>query len=382
MDTRRGLILAALVLGCSPVTGAEEPVPPAVSEAQQAAPAHQQRVFVHGYISLAYANGDGHQFVGVPPGGTFDYRRAALLFRGNLGAHDSVVVQLAQRRLGESPAMTLEPLAKVDWAFYEHRFSGGTSVRLGRIPTPLGLYSEIRYVGTLLPFYRAPFNFYQEGAFTSENLNGIRISQAIAKGRPWSLELQAFGGRFSMIEAYYGEINRAHTRNAFGGQLWLNTPVDGLRFGVGGDFFKLKDSILSGDGNDKWSTWIASAEFSRTRLRLRSEFSQIHIKSADFTDTAFYVFGGVSLTEKLALNLQYDQSNARLDLGEPVLTKVPNLYTDTTVGTSYAFHPNLVAKAEYHWAKGRLIEDQPVPLHPAYGPYQGNYYIFSLSASF
>jgi hypothetical protein len=338
-------------------------------------------VVLHGYFSQAYANSENHQFIGIPDSGTFDYRRVALLIRGNLTPKDTLVLQLAQRRLGESPVMELEPDVKVDWAFYEHRFGADTSVRVGRIPTPLGIYSEIRYVGTVLPFYRAPYNFYQEGSFTTENVNGARLSHTFGAGKSWNLETQVFGGGMSTIEAYFGQVNRAHTDNALGGQLWLNTPVEGLRFGVGGDFFDIQNTILDADGKDKWKTWIASADLSRTRFRIRSEYSQIRIKYTQFTDKAFYVYGGFNVTEKLVAHAQYDNSTAITGAGDQTTT-LPHLYQDTTLGLSYAFRPDVVLKGEYHFVKGRLIEDEKVPLSPDFGPYKGNYYIVSVSASF
>jgi hypothetical protein len=379
---RRSVIAVAVVAGMAPFAVAQEaPAPsPAPAEAPAVEPAPEQRVVLHGYFTQAYANGEDHQFIGIPDSGTFDYRRVALLFRGNLTSKDSLVLQLAQRRLGDSPVMELEPDVKVDWAFYEHRFSGATSVRVGRIPNPLGIYSEIRYVGTVLPFYRAPYNFYQEGSFTSENINGARVSHTFAADKSWNVETQVFGGGFSMIESYFGQVNRAHTENALGGQVWVNTPVEGLRFGAGGDFFDVKNSMLVADGNDQWKTWIASVDLSRTRFRLRSEYSQIHLKRAEFLDKAYYVYGGLNLTEKLVANAQYDNSTAVT--GSVTTTDLPKFYQDTTLGLSYAFRPDVVLKGEYHIVKGRLIEDQAVPLDPAFGPYKGNSYLISVSASF
>jgi hypothetical protein len=354
---------------------------PAPAQTSESALAPEQRLVIHGYFSQAYANSQGHQLIGIPDDGTFDYRRMAVLFRGNITRRDALVIQLAQRRLGGSPTMSLEPDVKVDWTFYEHRFNSGTSVRAGRIPNPLGIFSEIRYVGTLLPFYRAPYNFYQEGSFTSENVDGARVTQTIAPTKPWNAETTIFGGGFSMIESYAGQVNEAHTSNALGGQFWLNTPVDGLRFGVGGDFFDTKNTILTSSGKDEWKTWIASFDLSRTRVRLRSEYSEIHIKEAEFVAKAFYVYGGVSLTDKLVAHAQYDDAKAIIGTGDASAT-LPKFYRDTTLGLSYAFRPSVVAKAEHHWAKGRLIEDEAVPLDPSIGPFEGNYYILSLSASF
>jgi len=384
MDSLRRFTLAAFVaVGTTPFALAqEEPAPsPAPVGAPTAEAAPEQRVALHGYFTQAYANSEDHQFIGIPDSGTFDYRRVALLFRGNLTSKDTLVLQLAQRRLGESPVMELEPDVKVDWAFYEHRFGSATSVRIGRIPNPLGIYSEIRYVGTVLPFYRAPYNFYQEGSFTSENVNGARVSHTFAADKPWNVETHVFGGGFSMIESYYGQVNRAHTENALGGQVWLNTPVEGLRFGAGGDFFDIQNTILVGDGKDEWRTWIVSADLSRTRYRLRGEYSEIRLKRAEFLDKAFYVYGGVNITEKLVAHAQYDHSSATLGSGAASIV-LPKFYEDTTLGLSYAFRPDVVLKSEYHIVKGRLIEDEKVPLDPAFGPYKGNYYMLSISASF
>jgi len=390
MDTFRRLTLAALVAaGTATIAAGQDapapapsPAPPDATAASAPAPeAAPERVILHGYFSQAYAKSEDHQLIGIPNSGTFDYRRVALLIRGNISTKDTLVLQLAQRRLGDSPVMTLEPDVKVDWAFYEHRFDSSSSVRIGRIPNPLGLYSEIRYVGTVLPFYRAPYNFYQEGSFTSENVNGARVAHTFAADKPWNLEAQVFGGGFSMIESYDGNVNQSHTNNALGSQLWLNTPVEGLRFGVGGDLFDVKKTILSGSGSDSWKTWIASAELSRSRFRLRSEYSEIHLKQAQFVDKAYYVYGGYNLTEKLMANAQFDTSTATLGTGA-ASASLPKFYRDTTVGLSFAFRPEVVAKAEYHFATGRLIEDENVPLDPSIGPFKGNYSILSLSASF
>jgi hypothetical protein len=382
-SSRRVAFAALLTLCVSRVgaTQATEPPAPVAPRGSESALPPEQRLLIHGYFSQAYANSEDHQLIGIPDGGTFDYRRMAVLFRGNITRKDALVVQLAQRRLGDSPTMSLEPDVKVDWTFYEHRFNSGTSVRVGRIPNPLGIFSEIRYVGTLLPLYRAPYNFYQEGSFTSENVNGARLTQTLAPSKPWNGEVTVFGGGFSMIESYAGQVNEARTNNALGGQLWLNTPVDGLRFGIGGDFFDTRNTILTSSGKDKWKTWIASGELSRTRLRLRAEYSEIHLEEAEFVAKAFYVYGGVNLSDKLVAHAQYDDSKAIIGSGDAAAT-LPKFYRDATLGLSYAFTPSVVAKAEHHWAKGRLIEDEAVPLDPSIGPFQGNYYILSLSASF
>lgn len=392
MRTLIRLVVAAVVVaGSARVTAAQDSIPSpsparAAEEAattdDEAAPkAPERSLVVHGYLSQAYVRSYDHQVIGIPSGGTSDYRRAALLFRAALTADDAMVVQLSQRRLGDSPTMQVEPDVKVDWAFYEHRFGWGTRFRVGRLPVPLGIFSETRYVGTLLPFYRAPYNYYQEGSFTSENINGARVSHTFGAGHAVSVEVNVFGGAHTTTEAYAGGVNRAKHENVLGGQLWLGTPVDGLRFGVGGNVSSTKNTILTADHRDDWNNWIASAELARARVRLVSEYSHNEMERAGFAKRNFYTYAGVGLTEKIRVHVARDDGDATLKVGGTVFA-LPEQFTDTALGLSYAVRPDVVAKGEYHWNQARLIEDQPGPLNPKGTPFKSRYFILSLSASF
>ncbi len=379
-----GIVVVGLTLALA--SGAQDAPPPDAGAADSASTMAEtkDRVTIHGYLSQAYAKSEDHQFIGIPTHGSFDYRRAALLFRADVSDNDSFVVQLAQRRLGNSPAMRLEPDVKLDWAFYEHRFEGGTSVRVGRLPSPLGIYSETRYVGTLLPLYRAPFNFYQEGSFTSENINGVKVMQTIAPASPWNAEIHVFGGGLRMTQVYAGLVNSAFSENVVGAQVWINTGLEGLRFGWGGQTFYLRNTILSADLEDRWETWVASAELSRSRFRVSGEYSEIRFDSENnikFRLPAYYVYGGLHLTDKLEAHVQFDSGDSTFEAG-PLRFEFPDVYRDWTGGLSYRVRPDLVLKAEHHWVKGRLREDNPVPLQPQFSPSDDRYFILSLSASF
>lgn len=352
------------------------------TQAQDAAapPSTEPKLSIHGYLTQAYAITNHDRLLGIPDNGTSDYRRVALQVRYDLGDRNHFVVQLGQRRLGQSPAMQFEPDVKLDWAFYEHRTPGGFSARAGRFATPLGVYNETRYVGTLLPFYRAPYNYYQEGSFTSETVDGVSLGQSVNLDR-WGLDLTAYVGGFAMTEVIHSTtrgtlVNRSKEENALGGQLWLNTPVEGLRLGFGGSRFDARKTILVADGEADMQTWIASADVVRERFKLRSELSRIHIHEAEVTQKAFYVYGGVNATEKLGLHLQLDRAD--LDLNG---TEGKDYYRDVTAGVSYALRSDVVVKGEYHWTRNRQLENRVIPLVIA-PPARTNYAIFSLSASF
>lgn len=386
----RVFVGAALAAGFARGLSAQDATPtPAPTAAPAAAPspdpvappASEQHLVVHGYLSQAYVKSDGHQVIGIPKDGTADYRRAAILFRASLTTSDALVLQFAQRRLGESPTMQVEPDVKVDWAFYEHRFGSATRFRVGRMPVPLGIFSEIRYVGTLLPFYRAPYNYYQEGAFTSENLDGAHLSHTFGAGAPVSVDVNAFGGAFTTTESYNGGVNRAKAHNVFGGAAWISTPIDGLRFGIGGARQDIKNTILTADHTDKWSNWIASGELVRTRFRVITEYSHWTLSRAGFGKRNLSLYAGVGLTSKLRAHAAYDDGDATLLVGGK-LYSLPQQFTDAALGLSYGLRADVVAKAEYHWNQARLIEDKPSTLNPAASPFKTQYFIVSLSASF
>jgi hypothetical protein len=360
-------------------TPAPAPSPAAADTAP--APAPEQRVVVHGYLSQAYVKSDGHQVIGIPDSGSADYRRAALLFRALLTPSDALVLQLAQRRLGESPSMAVEPDVKVDWAFYEHRFGSATRVRVGRMPVPVGLFAETRFVGTLLPFYRAPYNFYQEGSFTSENINGAHVSHTFGSGSVVSVETHAFAGAYTTTEEYDGVVSRAKAENVYGGQVWVATPIEGLRFGIGGSKQDIKNTILTGNGRDNWSFWISSVELARPRYRLLAEYSANNLSRAGFSKRNTYVYAGAGITSRLRVNVAYDDGDATYKTRGRVFA-LPQQFSDAALGLSFAFRPDVVAKAEYHWNEARLVEDMPGALDPLARPFKTNYAILSLSASF
>src|SRR5205085_12405810 len=111
-----------------------------------------------------------------------------------------------------------------------------TGLKVGKVQIPLGIYNEVRDVGTVLPFYRPSFNFYGEGAFTSETVDGIVVSHNFFNDSAWSVDADAYFGGWDLIETDFASnvSSRARVENTVGTQIWLNTPINGLRLGTGG----------------------------------------------------------------------------------------------------------------------------------------------------
>jgi hypothetical protein len=347
------------------------------------------KLAIHGYLTQGYAISDSHQVVGIPVRGTFEYRRAALLVRFKGSPNDAFVVQLANRELGDSPIDDFTPEVQMDWAFYERRFGSKTTLRIGKEPIPTGIYNEVRYVGTLLPFYRAPLGFYQEGSYVSETLNGIVLAQQITPASPWKLSGSLFLGSFNYLQAgtvlapgatapTYA-VTRAAARNVLGTQLWLQTPVTGLRAGLGGErrddygnFFGTTPSTHAG------KDWWASVDGSFSRLTTRAEYRQFSFNDGSINVHTYYGQIGYRILDALTINVQRDAMDLRFAIPTGV-QKIP-YNRDYAVGVNYMFAPNIIAKFELHDSDGFTAEE---PLNVLGDRAMVNdYLIASLSVSF
>jgi hypothetical protein len=344
----------------------------------------QSPLTVHGYLSQGYAKSDGEQLAGITKNGTTDYRTAAIQFSYASSSKDRFVLQFANRRLGASPAVVGESDVSLDWAFYAHQFDNGLTTRVGRIHIPLGIYNETRSVGVLLPFYRAPFAFYGDRDWTAEAVDGASVSKTLALGRDWSLDATAYGGGWNYNESLptpvsYEIVQRTVRRGA-GSQVWLNTPIQGLRIGGGNLYFEPENSSLEGDSTKvaHLRQWHAGIDGSFQRFKVQSEFREATWAIGKWR--AGYVLLGVAPTSKLNLNVQGDF--ARVDLAYPNLPPMKDLdmNDDVAIGTNYRFTEALVAKFEYHFARSLQVQ-RPINYFGDAAP-RARYLILSMSTAF
>jgi hypothetical protein len=284
----RGVRLAALVLvaqfcAASAVSGQD-----------------QDRLRVHGYLTQGYAKSDSLPVLGIGADATADYRNAALQLRYALSDVDNLVLQVSHRRMGSS-VLAPDGTVELDWAFYARRF-GPASVKLGRFPTPMGIYSEIRDVGTLIPFYRPAESVYLEGF---ETLDGGMLSGGFVVGN-WFLEASAYAGgadyRGQQVQPEGTFLMTERLERVFGGQLWVNTPIPGVRAGVGQLRFPID---IPGLGEQDGVATVGSVDVSLDRAMVRAEASRLGL--GDYMEsTAWYVQGGARAWRELWLNAQYE----------------------------------------------------------------------------
>ena len=372
---------------------------------------------IHGFLTQAFADAsfvEGgvlgspsslESALGIPEGGTSDYRTLALQFRYDMSPKDVMIVQFSSRTLGFSPINDVEDEIELDWAFYERQLSETTSIKIGRVQIPIGIYNEIRDVGTLLPFYRPPFGWYSEGSFTSETIDGLVLSNSFFQEASWSLDADFYIGEWKEFEIDPNNPEVAvpvRAKDAGGVQLWLNTPITGLRFGAGFNTKRLQGGLEflrpPGTSSPASDHIFFSVDGTFERFAIRSEYRELDstlatpIVDIGVTTIGWYLQLGYFFSDKVQLWAQLDDIDLEADSVIHLRKDTSDFRTDVGIALNYFFKPNLVLKAEYH----EVEEEQPLPPNIVFVPPggfainpfppvkadNGSYSILSFSVSF
>ncbi|MCA9732484.1 MAG: hypothetical protein H6696_12870 [Deferribacteres bacterium] len=356
----------------------------------------QSSLSIHGYLTQAYAFSRHHQIFGIPENGTSDYRNMALQFRYDQNNKNIVVIQLSHKRVGLSPVMSMEEEIELDWAFYQRKFGESAAIKIGKIQLPWGIYSEIRDVGILLPFYQVPYGTYQDGNYVSEAVDGISFWYSFNRFSSWEYTIEAYAGQWTWVE-WINTLNpmtnegftlteTAKIENAFGAQNWLYTPMDGLRLGFGvyhgnasGGIHFTKNGVL-GETSLTVFNFSLDATFPGSFVRVETGKYFLHLRKISSSNLSAQI--GKNLFSNFSVCGQY---------GFFKFLKIPSYiynspdevtyFNESAVSLKYSMTNNTVLKLESHWTKSFLAEDKLlVDLSEA--PSKSQYVIFSFSTSF
>lgn len=193
-----------------------------------------------------------------------------------------------------------------------------------------------------------------------------------------SVELVGYYGGFDNAAASFPATGPKFTSSvtryekAYGGQAWYNTPISGVRFGVGGVKFTTRpnDTLAVVTVSKPFTRWYGSMDASFDRAYLRSEYTLL---SAGANTGAYYVQAGTRLIDKFWINAQDEISDRRLS------GRKYRYQRDAAVGLSYAASSGVSFKIEQHSARGYAFEKY---LNTLGAPGHSNYTIASVSASF
>lgn len=316
-----------------------------------------------GYINVAYGKTDGHRYRGATEDGTFDFRTAAIQARYEANSRSEFVIQLANENVGKSPTNALRDDLELDWLFFKYRFKTGTQLRLGRVPLPIGIYNEIKDVGVALPFYRPSDNFYGEGTWTSDTVDGAVLSHNFDTQSGWAFNFDLYYGSWDRIETDGGSLRfaKAQIDDAVGVFTWITTPWNGVRFGLGYNRFDTTGGVFLAPGvTDHESTKYFSIDASFDPVTFRFEASRRNFTGGYWQP--YYAELTLHLGDRWHLNALYDVGELYYEI--PFFAtfddKVEELWG---IGLNFQIRPGWVAKVEHRWTKTYgQIEDAPLSL--------------------
>lgn len=356
MPLARSLTLAAFVLST-------------LSVAADAVPGWLSKVSIHGYASQAYAVSEDHPIFGIPTDGTTEYRDLALQFRYDPNRRNGAVVQLRHQRLGlrRTPGDAVE----LDWAFLQHHFSDRVSVKAGRIPLPLGIFNEAAGAATTSPFFRPPDEFYDRH-YTSKTVDGVLASASLGRTGGWTFDVDGYFGRWALDQ--WNDEERADADDAWGAQVWANSPWPGVRFGGGA--YRCRVDPSYGKAID-YLAFHASADADLDRWRFATEAFTGNLGTYG-RYRAGYAQVGYAVTPRVSVHARGTVARIRVrSYGHTVQARVSE---DIGLALNYSIRPSLLFKVEGHTNEGLLRDDVPRNLYDA--PTRTRYWIASVVASF
>jgi hypothetical protein len=243
----------------------------------------------------------------------------------------------------------------LDYVFAQYAHSPKLKLRVGKVLSPLGLYTETYNVGTLRPFYLLPTFYSGTSGLLPQAYLGAGLTGVLPLGEKWELSYDAFGGEMRFQEVPSNVVgppgeNGAPTiqivqlqlvgRDMLGGRLGLGLPDHGLEFGVAAMHATIQQQINGGPREpypvtDKSTLANAYLKYARGPFALQAEFFKA------FTDTTDLDSGYVEASYRLGRHWQlaalYEHSSLKPESGTLYASLPEQLKYDKTFGAALNF---------------------------------------------
>ncbi len=406
-------------------------------------------VNVHGFMGQSFILSQGNDFmVANSKNGSHELNEVGLTITSQITPKFRVGFQLLSRDFGDQD----NNKTQLDWAFADYRFKDYLGVRFGKVKLPYGLYNEGRDTDILRPMVFLPQSIYDEqyrpyllayqgtgfyGNFSNDligsfdyhiytgsmNLNKdeivMKVTNTVANsvinaGLKSNLYKTVYdmsiaqGATAEQAAAQAGATLNASTfdfqylytdarcKSLFGGSLFWNTPLSGLKTGfsymtVDLDFFSptatatintplpapyasiTKDFKKKRDGgipqrmgfSGEWqyNALTIAAEYNLTTLQHNTYDEDNGSNTSEFErdEIGYYAMISWMLNDKLTLSLLYDYLS--IDRQEVTASGITtdllkgtedwlNERTDIAIGGRYDINYHWTIKAEYHLMSG------------------------------
>ncbi len=202
----------------------------------------------HGFLSQGYLSSSDYDYLGESTDGSFEFTEVGVNLTVNPFNKTRIAIQGFAFDVGD--VGNLIPF--LDYASLEYTFNDAIGIRGGRVRRPGGLYNHIQDVDLARTAVLLPQGVYDaRWRDFSSSIDGGLLFGSVSLGKAGSLSYEAYGGVTNMDKDEGGvaawivdgspgaEITSFEQPLYVGGQVWYNTPVNGLRGGVGiGNMFE------------------------------------------------------------------------------------------------------------------------------------------------
>jgi hypothetical protein len=200
-----------------------------------------QTVAFHGFVSQGYLLSSDYDYLGeTTDGGSFQFTEIGV--NATYSPFDRTRIAIQGFAFDVGDVGNLKPF--LDYASLEYTFSDYFGLRGGRVRRPGGIYNHIQDVDLARTSVLLPQGLYDARwrDFSTSIDGGVAFGNVSLK-KAGSLSYEVFCGTVNLSDdggvAHWILDGQANTTlNSFGsaweagGQLWWNTPVDGLRAGI------------------------------------------------------------------------------------------------------------------------------------------------------
>lgn len=244
-------------------------------------------VVFHGFASQGFLFSTENNYLGDSSRGSFRFTEAGLNASLNPFPRTRLSVQGFTYDVG--PAGSYDVV--LDYAQAEYTFNDYIGIRAGRIRRPEGIYNDIQDVDVartfvLLPqgMYNARWRDFYVNADGGELFGTLPLSQAgsLSYELYYGFQHPKLNGGLSLQKANLppnSPLDQINSPQIGGGQLWWNTPLAGLRAGVGLNYDRdLTFRVQTGRQSKGspftqhysleyiWNSWTFQAEYLRFRI--------------------------------------------------------------------------------------------------------------------
>ncbi len=200
----------------------------------------------HGFLSQGFLYSSDYNYLGDTTRGSFKFTEMGINASMNPFPRTRIAVQGFDFDVGN--VGEYHPF--LDYALAEYTFNDFIGVRGGRIRRPSGIYNAIQDIDLARTSILLPQGIYDSRwRDFSCSIDGGELFGSVSLSKAGSLSYEAYAGFVNMSDdggvarslqdglmgtgLTFGGIDQCEI---YGGQLWYNTPVDGLRFGLSGGY--------------------------------------------------------------------------------------------------------------------------------------------------